>query len=227
MKQTKILAIVGIDTGIGKSMVTGLMAGALQREGYRVMTQKPVQTGCEGRPGDILLHRRLMGCGWGKADEQGLTCPYCFPYPASPHLAARLAGAEIDPARIDRATEALARTHDLLLIEGSGGLLVPLTDELLLLDYLAARHYPLVLVTSPRLGSINHTLLSLEAIRSRTMRLAGLVYNLYGDTPTEIVRNTFTTLKEALARYGFARRILLLPDTRESTSINWKTLLNE
>ncbi|HEB48996.1 MAG TPA: ATP-dependent dethiobiotin synthetase BioD [Desulfobulbus sp.] len=226
MEQTKILAICGIDTGIGKSMVTGLMAGALRKEGMRVTTQKPVQTGCEGRPEDILLHRRLMGAGWSEADEQGLSCPYCFPFPASPHLAARLAGSAIEPETIDRATEALARDHDLLLIEGAGGLLVPLNENLLQLDYLAARGYPLVLVTSPRLGSINHTLLSLEAIRSRDMRLAGLVYNLHGDAPAEIVRDTLVTLKAALARYGLACRIVLLPDTRESTSVNWKVLLD-
>ena len=226
MEQTKILAICGIDTGVGKSVATGLMAGALLAEGQRVMTMKIVQTGCEGRPGDILLHRRLMGSAWTEADEQGLSCPYCFPFPASPHLAARLAGGEIEPNKIDQATGALARGHDLLLIEGAGGLLVPLRDDLLLLDYLAARHYPLVLVTSPRLGSINHTLLSLEAIRSRNVPFAGLVYNLFGDTPAEIVRDTLVTLKAALARYGLARPVVLLPDTRESTTVNWKPLLS-
>ncbi|MFP7754216.1 dethiobiotin synthase [Thermodesulfobacteriota bacterium B35] len=223
--KTEILAICGIDTGIGKSMVTGLMARSLVDAGLRATTQKLVQTGCDGRPEDILLHRRLMGSSWGEADEQGLTCPYCFPFPGSPHLAAGLAGQRIDPGRLDRATDELAADHDLLLVEGAGGLLVPLTNDLLLLDYLAERHYPLVLVTSPRLGSINHTLLSLEAIRARGMQLAGLVYNLYGDHAPEIVRDSLGLFRQALKGYGFSCRLLIMPDTGESQAVNWLSLL--
>ena len=91
-----------------------------------------------------------------------------------------------------------------MLLEGAGGLLVPLQEELTLLDYLAVEGYPLVLVTSPRLGSINHTLLSLEILRARQLRLAGLVYNLYHRAPGEIIHSDETwqaPLEEAIRNW--------------------------
>jgi dethiobiotin synthetase len=225
MTANQPIAICGIDTGVGKSIVTGLLARHLLDCGKMVITQKPVQTGCKGRPEDILLHRRLMGAVWHRLDEEKLTCPYTFPFPASPHLAARLAGTAIDPAVIDRATESLTGQVDQLIIEGAGGLLVPLTPDLLQLDYFAGHGYPIILVTSPRLGSINHTLLSLEAIRQRSMRLQGIVYNLYGDHPREIVTDSLKILKRYLVQYDFPEKVIILPDIDESRSSNWDVLL--
>ena len=227
MKNTnrKPIVICGIDTGIGKSIVTGQLARYLLERGKVVITQKLVQTGCSGQPEDILLHRRLMGADWHPLDEQKLTCPYCFPFPASPHLAAKLAGTEIDPAELDRTTEILAGQVDQLIIEGAGGVLVPLTSTLLLLDYLSARSYPVILVTSPRLGSINHTLLCLEAIKHRNMQLSGLVYNLHGSHPKEIVTDSLKMFKQSLSRYGFPQNIVILPDMKESCASNWNILL--
>ncbi|NOQ46411.1 MAG: ATP-dependent dethiobiotin synthetase BioD [Desulfobulbaceae bacterium] len=223
--KNKTLCICGIDTGIGKSVVTGLLGRYLADQGQSVITQKLVQTGCGDRPVDILLHRQLMGMQWNEFDEQGLTCPCCFPFPASPHLAARLAGSTIEPDMLSQASEKLADRHEWLLIEGAGGLHVPLTEEITLLDYLAKRDCPIILVTSPRLGSINHTLLSLEAIKARNMNLVGLVYNLYGENPREIVLDSLRVFKHGLKRYGFADRVVLLPDRKESKSTNWQVLL--
>ncbi|CAK8725824.1 dethiobiotin synthase [Candidatus Electrothrix aarhusensis] len=223
----KPIVICGIDTDVGKSVVTGLLARHLMEQGKVVITQKPVQTGCKGRPEDILLHRKFMGTGWLAPDEQGLTCSYCFPLPASPHLAADCAGTEIDPARLDSATDTLAGQVDQLIIEGAGGLLVPLTRQLLLLDYLQSHSFPLILVTTPRLGSINHTLLCLEAIKQRSMELMGLVYNVYGaGYDPRIVTDSLRIFREALGRYGFPKNIVLLPDIKESRSANWDTLFS-
>lgn len=225
MNRKQPIAICGIDTGVGKTVVTGLLARHLLEQGKVVITQKPVQTGCNGRSEDILLHRKLMGADWHPLDEQKLTCPYCFPFPASPHLAAQQAGTKIDPAELDRATETLAGQVDQLIIEGAGGLLVPLTPALLLLDYFAAHSYPIILVTSPRLGSINHTLLCLEAIKGRNMQLLGLVYNLHGNYPKEIVTDSLMIFKQSLSRYGFPEKVVILPDINESRSTNWDILL--
>lgn len=74
----KPVVICGIDTDVGKSVVTGLLARHLMGQGKVVITQKPVQTGCEGRPEDLLLHRKFMGTGWLAPDEQGLTCSIVF-----------------------------------------------------------------------------------------------------------------------------------------------------
>jgi dethiobiotin synthetase len=219
------LCLCGIDTGIGKSVATGLLARHLMEQGEKVITQKLVQTGCTERSEDILLHRRLMECGWLEEDEKKLTCPYCFSFAGSPHLAARLAGKSIDPARISRATRLLEQRFEWVLLEGAGGLLVPLQEDLTLLDYLAAEGYPLVLVTSPRLGSINHTLLSLEILRARRLRLAGLVYNLFHGAPNEIIQDTLRLFSRALQQHGFQDTIVVLPTWPHPHRVDWHRLI--
>ena len=220
------IAVGGIDTDAGKSVVTGLLARHLLDQGKAVTTLKLVQTGCSGTAEDIVQHRRLMGQALTDWDRDGTTCPYVFPFPASPLLAARLAGAEIDTAVLDRSIETLRQRHEWLLVEAAGGLLVPLQEHLVLLDYLAAKQLPLILVTSPRLGSINHTRLSLEALRARAVPLVGLVYNLHGDHPREIVQDTLVECRKALADYGFAPNLVILPDLAETSAAAWPVLVN-
>ena len=222
---TKTLAIVGIDTDVGKSVVTGLIARHLHLQKKKVITLKLVQTGCTRQSDDILLHRKLMGIPLTKQDEQGITCPYLFPLPASPQLAAKQAQKSIETEVLDRATKVLQSEYEWLLVEGAGGLLVPLNKDLLLLDYLKERKYPLVLVTSSKLGSINHTRLSLEAIKSRQIPLLGLVYNLHNPGDPAIVQDSLNECRKALKDYGMESPVILMPDTRESQSINWNPLL--
>lgn len=225
---TPPLVISGIDTGVGKSLVTGLLARYLLDQGKRVLTQKLVQTGCAGQPEDILLHRKLMGKEWQPEDAQGLTCPYCFPLPASPHLAAEQAGVSIETATLDQAIQSLVAQVEYLLIEGAGGLLVPLSRTLLLLDYLQGHNWPLLLVTSPRLGSINHTLLCLEVLQQRQIKLLGLVYNLYGQHHPAIVCDSLRLFRDALSRYGFpTAKVVLLPNLQESRSVHWEAVLSQ
>lgn len=224
-QHNKPVVVSAIDTDAGKTIATGLLARHLLDKGQVVITQKPVQTGCSGRPEDILVHRKLMGASWHALDEQHLSCPYCFPFAGSPHLAAQLAGKIIDPAVIEQATNTLNGKVDQLIIEGAGGIMVPLTPDLLQIDYFAAHNYPLILVTSPRLGSINHTLLSLEALQKRNIELLGIVYNLHGNHPREIVTDTLACIKQALKLYGFANKVLLMPDISESRSLNWDLLI--
>jgi len=178
--------ITGIDTGIGKTWATGMAARYLYRRGERVITQKLVQTGAhEPIADDILTHRRLMGIAPQLEDLRGnsmeitSTCPYLFAYPASPHLAAKLENRYIESENMTRATETLQEQYDFVLLEGAGGFLVPLTPDFLTADYIAQQGYPIILVTSGRLGSINHTLLTIEAIRQRNLSLICLVFNQY------------------------------------------------
>jgi dethiobiotin synthetase len=224
-KSQYTLALGGIDTDVGKSFATGLLARYLLQQGQSVTTLKLVQTGCRDISDDIRLHRKLMGQDLTDFDRDGTTCPYVFPYPASPLLAAKMVGKVIEAAVLDQAMTTLRSQYDWLLVEGAGGLLVPLNDNLLLLDYLAAKELPLILVSSPRLGSINHTRLSLEAIRSRRIPLLGLVYNLYGNHPREIVQDTLHECRKALADYGFAETLIIIPDVKESTAIAWQPLV--
>ncbi len=187
--------VSGIDTDAGKSYATGLLARRLMADGQRVLTQKLVQTGGGEISEDIVLHRRLMGVPLQPEDRDGTTCGQLFGHPCSPHLAAQLEGREVDLERIDRSTELLRTRCDTLLIEGAGGLMVPLRPDCLTIDYLRDRNLPLLLVTSARLGSLNHTLLSLEACRTRGIRLAGILFNHFPATDPLIAEDTRNYLK--------------------------------
>ncbi|NTU52320.1 MAG: ATP-dependent dethiobiotin synthetase BioD [Chlorobiaceae bacterium] len=198
-----VLVVAGIDTGIGKTVATGLLARHFAAEGLRVITQKIAQTGCSGIAEDIVIHRTLMGSGLLEVDLDGTTCPFVFPFGASPHLAAALEGRVIEIMTIRRSTFMLRKNHDLVLLEGAGGLLVPLNPELLFADYVRDAGYGLVLVTSPRLGSINHTLLSLEACVSRGIEVRGVIYNRFLGEEERIVTDTRKVIASALKRYGF------------------------
>ena len=185
MSSGGVIAVTGIDTDIGKTIATGLLARYLRQQGKRVITQKIAQTGCSGASDDIIMHRQLMGMDLQEVDKSGLTCPYLFPEPCSPHLAASLAGEKIDGSVITAATTELRQGYDYVLLEGVGGLLVPLGDDWTLLDYLQETGYPLILVSSPRLGSINHTLAALELVKGRGLDVWGILYNRFKeDNPT-------------------------------------------
>ncbi len=182
MSRKQVIAISGIDTDIGKTIVTGTIARCLYEQGDSVFTQKMVQTGCTESSDDILVHRQLMGIELTEEDRNGLSCPYIFAVPCSPHLAAELAGESIEPAKIAAATDILLDCYDIVLLEGAGGLSVPLTLDYTFADYLQEYNHPVILVSSPRLGSINHTLNTLELLARRHIQLAAVVYNLHGFT---------------------------------------------
>ncbi|MCM1052088.1 MAG: dethiobiotin synthase [Paenibacillus sp.] len=187
---SKAYFISGIDTDAGKTYVTGHIARHLMHEGKRVITQKFIQTGNTGMSEDIEVHRRIMGTGMLPEDLDHTTAPVIFSYPASAQLAARIDGREIDLGVIDHATERLLSLYDVVLVEGAGGLAVPITDTFMAIDYVESRRLPLILVTNGVLGSINHTVLSLEAVRARGIELAAVIYNEHFDTDTVIATDT-------------------------------------
>ncbi|AGO17191.1 dethiobiotin synthase [Glaesserella parasuis] len=186
----KVIFVSGIDTDVGKTIATGFYAKTLQEQGFSVITQKMIQTGGEGIAADILVHRKIQGIDLLPEDKAGLTCPYVFPYPCSPHLAARLAHTEIDENKITNAVNQLRQKYDYVLLEGAGGLAVPYTETRTTLDYLKTQQYSLILVSSGKLGSINHTLLSLMTCQQYQIPLEALVYNRYLDQDSLISQNT-------------------------------------
>lgn len=193
--------ISGIDTDAGKSYVTGYLASRLMKEGKRVVTQKFIQTGNVGFSEDIDLHRKIMGIGPLPEDTDHTTAPVIFSYPASAQLAARMDGREIDLDVIDSATATLLERYDVVLIEGAGGLMVPITDEFFTIDYVKTRNLPILLVVNGVLGSINHAVLSLEAIKSRGIQLAGVLYNEHFDTDRIIGADTQAFLRRYVSRH--------------------------
>ena len=195
--------VSGIDTGIGKTIVTGLMARDLLSNGADVITVKLVQTGNEGYSEDIDLHRKICGIGHLQEDREGLTMPQIFKFPSSPLLAASLEGRTVDVDRISSSVRACCVRHDIVLVESAGGLCVPLTEDCLSVDLAAAEDWPLILVTCGRLGSINHALLSLEAAKARGMKVAGVVHNWHPDADPTIDSDAIVTVRRALVRMGY------------------------
>ena len=194
--------ISGIDTGIGKTYTTGYLAKLWNEQGQKTITQKLIQTGNTDISEDIEQHREIMGMGWFAEDHSKLTMPEIFSYPASPHLATQIDGREIDFQKIADATQQLAEKYDLVLLEGAGGLMVPLTTDLLTIDYIAEKKFPVILVSSGRLGSINHTLLSLEALKIRGLELYALAYNLNDESQDALIsQDTAAYLKAYLAQH--------------------------
>ncbi len=203
MPGEKIFYLSGIDTGIGKTIATGLLAGSCLQNGVKVITQKLVQTGCSGISEDIIRHRQLMEIDLQPVDHEGLTCPYIFSVPCSPHLAAQLENRRIDSQVIRKATTSLLRQYELVIVEGAGGLFVPLTEEQTIIDYFQEEKHPLILVSSSRLGSINHTLCALEVARSRNIEIAAIIYNRFSETDSRITADSRAMFVRYMQKYGF------------------------
>ncbi len=174
----KAIFVAGTDTGVGKSVITGLLGGYLLESGYRVVTQKWIQTGSAGRSPDIDTHLEFMAkrrsnfSGYLRSME-----PYIFKLAASPHLASGAEKKRVRLGKIRRCFNNLSANFDSVIVEGSGGLLVPLDKEKLLIDAVKEMSLPVLLVAANRLGAINNTLLSIEALRSRGIKIVGVIFN--------------------------------------------------
>lgn len=168
------LFVTATDTGVGKTEVTcALLAGARAR-GLDAVGMKPAQSGAApGEPSDA--ERLLAACGG--AEPLDAICPYTFGPPLAPAVAARVEGREISFGRIVDAARALAARHEAVLVEGAGGLLVPLTDRETYADLAAALGMPVLVVARAGLGTVNHVSLTVEALRHRALPLAGIVLN--------------------------------------------------
>jgi dethiobiotin synthetase len=193
--------ITGTDTHVGKTMVCGLLAGFLRARGVNAVTQKWVQTGTAGWPADLAMHRRLMGLPEDVPEDvlEDL-CPYRLAYPASPHLAAEREGVAVDPSRLEAAYRRLEASHDIVLVEGVGGFMVPLTKSFLVCDLVARLGLSVLVVVGNRLGCVNHALLTVEAIRRREIPLAGLIFNRVpggsGWSPEELLADNVGIVEE-------------------------------
>lgn len=183
--------VTGTGTGVGKTVVAAAIARTLASGGDSVAVFKPAVTGldAEGEADHELLRR---AAGSGQSDEE--IAPYRYGPPASPHLAAATAGEEIDPARLLEVARQAAAGAEALVCEGVGGLLVPLAPGYLVRDLALALGYPLVVVASPGLGTINHTLLTIESARAAGLEVAVVVLTPWPERPTEIERSNLETI---------------------------------
>lgn len=168
--------ITGTDTGVGKTVVTAALALCLTGRGRPVGVMKPVETGFGAERNGLSDAERLTVAA-GAQDADRLVNPYRFSAPLAPMAAASLEGATIELGRIVEAYRRLAALHGSVLVEGAGGLLVPLTDGEDMRDLIERLALPVLLVGRSGLGGVNHALLSVEALRARKIPLLALVLN--------------------------------------------------
>ncbi|PIQ86144.1 MAG: dethiobiotin synthase [Candidatus Omnitrophica bacterium CG11_big_fil_rev_8_21_14_0_20_43_6] len=169
--------VTGTDTGVGKSIVTGLLAKYLREKGYKVVTQKWVQTGSRFSA-DINLHLKIMGVAKGAIkDHLACVCPYVFKLPASPHLAAKVEKKKIETAKIKQSFKLLSSNFDFVIVEGIGGALVPVNEKCLVIDIAKELGLPVLVVAQNKLGVINHLLMTVEALKHRKMKILGIIFN--------------------------------------------------
>jgi dethiobiotin synthetase len=183
--------VTGTDTEVGKSVVAAAVCAALAARGARVAAFKPVVTGLDEAPGEFGRDHELLAAvaSAGQAAED--VAPYRFGPPMSPHFAAELAGVTIEPGEL----VAAARSHALLVCEGVGGLLVPITPGYLVRDLALDLGLPLVVVARTGLGTISHTLLTVEAARTAGLKVAGVVMTPWPGEPTPIERSNRATVE--------------------------------
>ncbi len=172
------LFITGTDTGVGKTHVATRIIAALRTRGERVGAYKPVVSGNEDGPGGPVWNdlERLHGALAG-AFERERICPQRFKAPLAPPVAARREGKTVDAAVLRSGFDWWRERVDFLVVEGAGGLLSPLTEAECVADVAALFGLPLIIVARLSLGTINHTLLTIEAAHSRNLPIAGIVLN--------------------------------------------------
>jgi dethiobiotin synthetase len=219
MPSAEGIFVTGTGTEVGKTVVAAAIARTLAAEGRRVAVFKPAVTGLD-EPGDgqPLDHQLLRtAAGSEQADEE--IAPYRYGPPASPHLAAAMAGEEIDPARLRAAAEAAAESAEVLVCEGVGGLLVPLATGYLVRDLAADLSYPVVIASAPGLGAINHTLLTIESARAAGLQVAMVVLTPWPAEPSAIEHSN----RETIAALGQVR-VEVLPPLDLADAASWPGL---
>ncbi|MBF0252896.1 MAG: dethiobiotin synthase [Candidatus Omnitrophica bacterium] len=190
--------ITGTDTGSGKTIATGLLGRYFKDAGKKVITQKWVQTGDKNISSDILAHLDLMDITFEQISKiKDLVMPYIFEFPASPHLAAIKAGCRINVEKIKRSYFDLMNDFDVILVEGSGGVMVPIAEDVLMIDICSELNIPAILVIGNKLGAINHSLLTIGALREKKIDLTGLVFNnICNETPSEILNDNMKIIEK-------------------------------
>ncbi len=198
--------VTGTDTGVGKTVVAAAICAALRERGERVAAVKPVVTGLDDPAPDGTRDHELLAAAAGV--DPGEVTTATFGPPLSPHLAAALAGTRLDPQALVAHAFAAAVGADVLIAEGVGGLLVPLTEEYLVRDYAVALGLPVVVAARPGLGTINHTLLTLEVTRAAGLDVVGVVLTPWPPEPSLMERSN----RETIAALGHVA-VAALPQT--------------
>lgn len=195
MSKPKGLFIAGTDTGVGKTYVAGGLAKAFRKSGVNVGVFKPFESGLKDGHADFRYLKEMAGVN----DSDSEICPNQFDESLAPGVAAERAGKEVSWCDTTDCFESLATKHSFLIVEGAGGLYVPLADKKTNFDLIRECEFPVLLVARLGLGTINHTLLSLEALASRKIPCAGVVLNQTTPEKTLADENNPEVLKKMMS----------------------------
>jgi dethiobiotin synthetase len=214
------LFVTGTGTEVGKSLVASVIARNAAGTGRLVTVFKPAVSGLDDyADDDALADHELLRVAAGSLQSDDEIAPYRFAQPVSPHLGAELAATAIEPERLRSAARAARDGGDFLVCEGVGGFLVPLTLGYLVRDFARDLGLPVVIAAAPALGTINHTLLTVEAVRAVGLEVAAVVLTPWPDDPGEVERSN----REAIERLG-AVRALTLPWIDAGDPDSWPEL---
>lgn len=196
-KGNNTLFVTGTDTSVGKTYVCARLLEFLKAKGIQAGYQKWVATGVKaGLPEDLALCLKAASIS-PKPELVQQQAPYCFSFPASPHLAAEMEDRTVDPEVIEANYKSLAAKYEWLIVEGVGGIMVPLRRNLLLADLLKRLQPTTLVVARSGLGTLNHTLLTLEALRNREIPLLGVVFSDSKDREDErLVQDNMLIIEE-------------------------------
>ncbi|MEN8262095.1 MAG: dethiobiotin synthase [Nitrospirota bacterium] len=174
----KGIFITGTDTGIGKTFVACGLIRAMKEKGMNVCPIKPVESGCRSVRGELIPSdtKKLIKAS-GIDEPIDLINPYRLKHPLAPSVAAKIEGVAINKKKIFSAYKRLSKKYDITVVEGAGGIMVPVYKKYLFLDLAKDLDIPVVIVARPGLGTINHTLLTIEALRSNGLSVAGVIIN--------------------------------------------------
>ncbi|EXX89500.1 dethiobiotin synthase [Paenibacillus darwinianus] len=175
MKRINGLFIAGTDTGVGKTIITAALTAALRADGVNAGIWKPVQSGAPLGSGITDAERLISASGIEELPQA--VAPFTFDAPLTPMLAAKQAGVTLVLQKLLDGGEPLVQRYDALLVEGAGGVAVPLTDEHLVIDFIAHLGIPVLIVARSGLGTINHTILTASLLRQRSIPIIGVILN--------------------------------------------------
>ena len=185
IKRCPAIFVTGTDTGVGKTLVAAALARHFSLQGLKVGVMKPIETGVEN-PEDLGADAALLRWAAGSGDANDLISPYRFPRPVAPCQAATAAREQIASDKIIDAYHALRHDKDIVFIEGAGGLMVPIRGGYIMADLARQLGAPLLVVTHPRLGTLNHTTLTTFAARAMELELCGFIVNQMPENPGEV-----------------------------------------
>lgn len=209
--------ITATDTGVGKTHVAAALCAALKKTGHAVLPVKPVQTGSrDGRSEDLDLVLGAMGHPVSP-EVYARLAPFRFALPASPHLAARTAETEVSVAALAAAVREAAALAEILVVEGAGGVRAPVNDREDMLDLMAALGLPVIVAARPGLGTLNHTRLTLDAVRGAGLTVAAVALTPWPENPGPIETDNRTRI----AAWAHPAPCVLLPVMATSSPSTW------